>query len=335
MEVTLTDNDPAGAGLQTDPSLPTEVVLRDGQVRDVSALDADALVALQWDQERAFARLILDAPRSSPQRTEVTCRAYDTVNRIVAARVAAESPGTPVGPVALGLHPRHKRLVVQLLQQWRARGIEPRFFEIGYGSGMLLSWLSQRRFSVAGIEVSAAMREQARQLLGPDHEQDLLLGDFLRQESPEPQNRYQLIFWNDVFEHIAPDEIEDYLRKICQWLVPGGQLMTITPSWHVRPSDVTGDVCPPRTEAAGLHLKEYTLRELSRLLREAGFRRVATPLCVVPSRIVLCGSGLAGCKCWFEPCLEWLPFGLAKLLCRGFGFSYTIATKGDEPSPLR
>ena len=84
---------------------------------------------------------------------------------------------------------------------------------------------------------------------------------------------------------------------------------------------------PPRTEAAGLHLKEYTLREVAGLLCQAGFASVAVPLAVSSKRLVLCRNGLLGLKCFFEPALEWLPFPLAKLACRGLGLSCTIATK--------
>jgi hypothetical protein len=103
--------------------------------------------------------------------------------------------------------------------------------------------------------------------------------------------------------------------------------MTITPNWHIRPSDVTRDVFPPRTEASGLHLKEYTLREVTALLRQAGFRKVATPLLVTHRTMLLCGGGLASWKRCFEPCLEWLPFLPARLLCRGMGLSITLAKR--------
>ena len=115
-------------------------------------------------------------------------------------------------------------------------------------------------------------------------------------------------------------------------LLPGGQLVTITPNWHMRPSDITLAIHPPRTEAAGLHLKEYTLREVARLLRQAGFESVATPLAVTSRRIVLCRNGLLGLKCFWEPALAWLPFPLAKLACRGLGLSCTIATKKHRNS---
>jgi hypothetical protein len=95
----------------------------------------------------------------------------------------------------------------------------------------------------------------------------------------------------------------------------------------MRPMDITGDFFPPRTEAQGVHLKEYTLGEVTALLTQAGFRRVATPLFVTPDRIALAGNGLAAIKRLAEPALEWLPFRLAKLLVRGFGLSCTVATK--------
>ena len=139
---------------------------------------------------------------------------------------------------------------------------------------------------------------------------------------------WSLIYWNDVFEHIPPDEIGDWLQRIYQMLPPGGQLVTITPNWLCRPSDVTGRICPPRTEAEGLHLKEYTLAEVSGMLRRTGFTHVATPLVVMPQQIVLCGNGLIGLKRLLEPSLERLPYRFARLLCRGLGLSCTVATKG-------
>ena len=167
----------------------------------------------------------------------------------------------------------------------------------------------------------------ALRLLGEGHRDRLYLGDFLGLDPSVSENPWSLVYWNDVFEHIAPDEISDWLKRIHHMLVPGGQLVTITPNWHVRPADATMAFHPPRTKAAGLHLKEYTLGEVTRLLRQAGFKHVATPLAVSSRQIVLCLNGLLGLKCLFEPALEWLPFPLAKLACRGLGLSCTIATK--------
>src|SRR4029453_9238647 len=105
----------------------------------------------------------------------------------------------------------------------------------------------------------------------------------------ELAGRPTLVYWNDVLEHIPVDEAAEYVAHIHRLLAPRGQLVTITPNWLLRPSDVTGDFCPPRTEARGLHLKEYRLAEVTRLLKRAGFRRVATPLGTTHTRVVLCG----------------------------------------------
>ena len=170
------------------------------------------------------------------------------------------------------------------------------------------------------------MRDMAIRLVGEAYQEQLYLGDFLKFNALGGKP-WSLVYWNDVFEHIPPDEISDWLARIHGMLAPGGQLVTVTPNWHIRPSNVTSAIRPPRSEAAGLHLKEYSLREVTRLLREAGFESMDTPLGVTPRRIVLCGSGQLALKCLFEPALEWLPFRLAKLICRGCGLSVTIATK--------
>lgn len=330
MDATLPDNlsDPAARDAAVAPvplSFPSEVTLADGTTRDLRGLGRDELVRLQWEQESTFARRILDAPKRSIDRAEAVRRAYDTVTRIYAAVIGASGK-----PLVMGLHPRYERMLHGLLLRQRKRGLRPCFFEIGYGSGVLLKRVGEWGFPAAGIEVSPAMHERACRHVGPSGNVELYVGDFLRDDFAPKGPRPTLVYWNDVFEHIPPDEIPDFLRKIHDLLAPRGQLVTITPNWHTRPWDITGALHPVRTEAAGLHLKEYTLREVTRLLREAGFSRVAAPLVVTPARAVLCGRGLVGLKRLVEPGLELLPVRAAYLLCRGLGLCETIATKGHE-----
>jgi SAM-dependent methyltransferase len=304
------------------PAASQNVVLADGICRDLSELARDELVFLQWEQEKEFALQIMASAKGSQARSQITRRAYDTVTGILAV-----ARGTGSDSLVMGMHPKHERLVLKLLQRQRRNGVDAGFFEIGYASGKLLKRIGDAGFPFAGIEVSTVMRDMALRLLGEEHAEKLLLGDFLSLGKPLAGRRFSLVYWNDVFEHIPPDEIGDWLKRIHGLLAPGGKLVTITPNWHVRPSDVTKAIRPPRSEAAGLHLKEYTLGEVTRLLRRAGFDDVATPLGVTSQHVVLCGNGLAALKRFFEPALEWLPFGLAQLACRGGGLSCTIATK--------
>jgi SAM-dependent methyltransferase len=299
------------------------VMLCEGEVVSLDDLNPDQFDRLQWEQEQKFAQLILSHSKGSPERAQIVRRAYDTICTILSARA-----GCGHKPLVMGLDDRYVDLVLRLLQNQVRGGIKrPLLFEIGYGCGALLKKARQHGFEVAGIEVSATMRAQAMQLLGAEHSDVLLLGDIREVHESSLRDRPTLIYWNDVFEHICPDEISDYLTHIRRLLTPGGKLVTITPNWLLRPLDATALFCPPRTKARGLHLKEYRLSEVARLLMEANFRQVATPLLATHKRLIYCGSGGRGFKQAVEPLLDKVPVRLGRLLCRGFAMSCTIATK--------
>jgi len=295
------------------------IELTDGTTCDLAVLDPQQLHELHWREEQVLARRIAEAPRGSAERDEAVAKAYDTIARILTAR--HRDCGQPL---KMGFDARYERLVLELLGRQQKQGATPALFEVGFGAGVLLGAVAERGFDVAGIEVSGELRAQACMVVEPRHHANLLVGD-VRSLPAEHHGRYSLVFWNDVFEHIPPDEIAEYLAAIRALLAPNGLLATITPNWHFRPSDITRDFLPRRSEPKGLHLKEYTLREVTALLRTAGFNRVGVPLYLTRQRIVLRGSGLAGLKRLCEPLLEWLPFRPAEILCRGFGLNCTIA----------
>ena len=306
-----------------EPKSAAEVTLGDGRVMSLAGMSGKELQALQWQQEQICAQEIMKHPKGSRERGLAIRQAYDMICTILSAQSAdAEQP------LVMGLDPRYVRLVLNLLRQQSESGLHhPRLFEIGYGCGALLAEVHGHGYPVGGIEVSEIMRAQAIELLGKRHAAALLLGDLRSVDVDSLVGRPTLIYWNDVLEHIPPDEIGDYVSHIYRLLAPGGTLVTITPNWILRPSDVTGDFCPPRTQARGLHLKEYRLTEVTRLLRQAGFRRVATPILATHRRLVVCGGGGRALKQCIEPWLDHLPVRAARLLCRGLAMSATIARK--------
>jgi len=312
---------------ESEPMAPPQVKLADGQWKSLEGMSVESLHELQWEQEQLFADAMLQAPKASEERSRVTGQAYDTICTILSAQQSGD------GPLVMGMDARYVRLVLELLGRQVSQGLgQPGFFEIGYGCGTMLKEVADRGYPVGGLEVSATMREEAIGVLGGYNSKRacadrLLLGNLRDIDKASLPSRPSLVYWNDVFEHICPDEIEETLAQIYKLLVPGGCLVTITPNWLLRPSDVTGDFCPPRTEARGLHLKEYRLSEVSRLLKQTGFRRVATPLAVSRSRIFLLGDGGRWWKQFCEPLVDRLPCSTAHLLCRGLGLSYTIAVK--------
>jgi SAM-dependent methyltransferase len=251
---------------------PESVRLANGQTESLAAMSREALHVLQWEQEQEYAREIMAHPKGSCERSAAIREAYDSICTILSAQSSSADK-----PLVMGLDPRYVRLVLGLLQGQRREGCgQPRLFEVGYGCGELLATVREHGFAVGGIEMSAIMRQQALNRLGPQHATSLLLSDLRSVEPDSLAARPTLIYWNDVMEHIPPDEVADYLKHIHRLLAPGGLLVTITPHWLLRPMDVTGDFCPPRTVARGLHLREYRLAEVTRLLRQAGFRRVTT-----------------------------------------------------------
>jgi len=320
------DSPPVPEPQEPATPLAPEVMLANGRRLLLEGMSTEELHRLQWEQEQRFAKAILALPKGSSERALVIGQAYDTVCTILAAQQAGE------GPLVMGVDRRYTRLVLELLNRQIYRGIgQPRLFEIGYGSGTMLKEVSNHGFRVSGIEVSSAMRDEALGVLGETFSDRLLLGDLCNISREMLPDKPSLVYWNYVFEHICPDEIGDYLQRIHQLLIPGGTLVTITPHWLMRPSDVTGDFCLPRTEARGLHLKEYRLAEVSRLLKQSGFRRVATPLVVSQQRIYLAGGGLRLLKQLCEGLFDRLPVRHAHALCLGAGMSITLATKSSQP----
>ncbi len=307
---------PALAARMAEP-----VVLTGGSVCDLAALDPEQLRELHWREEQVLARRIAEAPKGSRQRDVATRLAYDTIARILAVRNRGACQ-----PLAMGMDARYERLVLGLLRR-QARRVRPSLFEIGFGAGFLLKAVAEEGFEVGGVEVSGALFRRACELLRPDCRERLFVGD-VRMIAKSQPHRHSLVYWNDVFEHIPRDEILEYLEAIRSMLMPGGLLVTLTPNWHLRPSDITREFRPPRHEAVGLHLKEYTLREVTDLLRRAGFTSVRVPLFKTYHRAVLCGAGLGGLKRLLEPALEWLPFRMAEIVCRGLCLDWTIAVAG-------
>jgi SAM-dependent methyltransferase len=97
---------------------------------------------------------------------------------------------------------------------------------------------------------------------------------------PFDSDSIDLVISNQLMEHLHPDDAYDQLREVYRVLRDGGSYVCITPSRVNGPHDCSArfaDIpCPVRDgdyQANGLHLKEYTTRELMVLFNAAGFRR--------------------------------------------------------------
>ncbi|MFO0943750.1 MAG: class I SAM-dependent methyltransferase [Pirellulales bacterium] len=307
------------------PAAGRWIQLADGSSMAIDSLSLEQLIQLQCEQEPQFAKLIATSEKNSIHRAEITQTAYGSICAILDEQATRRQSA---GVFSMGMDARYADLVLSLLESQRNRGISGGLFELGCSAGALLGQADQAGYRVGGLEVVPELLDRAREQIASPNHHNLFLGDFRKIDLEHVQSTFSVAYWNDVFEHIPVDEIHEYLTRLYGLLKPGGVLVTITPNWHMRPSDVTMNFRPPRSQAEGFHLKEYTLGEVCNLLHAAGFSAVQTPAFISRNKIHLNGFlSLTDIKCVLEPMLEWLPFRFAVQICRRLGFSCTIAVK--------
>lgn len=176
--------------------------------------------------------------------------------------------------------PHHPLLTRATNQQARERAVAPQlrlirsfinrdsvFMEVGPGDCALAMAVAQNVRHVYAIDVSDGLVQDTAR----PKNFTLLLSDGI--SVPVPPNSIDLAYSNQVMEHLHPEDAYDQLRNICTALKPGGAYLCITPNRLSGPWDISRTF---DAVATGLHLKEYTITELSRLFRAVGFRQVKT-----------------------------------------------------------
>jgi SAM-dependent methyltransferase len=86
---------------------------------------------------------------------------------------------------------------------------------------------------------------------------------------------FDVIFSDNVFEHIAPIDVSSHLRSIYQSLKNKGKLIIIMPNRLFGPSDVTRIIdytYSNKIPALGTHLNESTYSDMLAILKESNFK---------------------------------------------------------------
>ncbi len=144
--------------------------------------------------------------------------------------------------------------------------------DLGCGTGAFLlcaaGWVKPKR--LLGIDIDPDK-------IGPEDKiinyRRMNLTDFSLEES------FDVVFSDNVMEHIAPADLPGHLKSIWNALNDGGRLIVIMPNRLFGPSDVTRVIdrsCTNRIPAAGMHLFESTYSEMIPLLARAGFAEFET-----------------------------------------------------------
>ena len=118
-----------------------------------------------------------------------------------------------------------------------------------------------------------AVAPRVREAIGAD------ISDQTGGSGDAPPN-FRLLIWNgsidlafsyQLLEHLHPDDVADHLRTVRGVLRPGGRYVVSTPHRYSGPHDVSRHFSDT---PAGLHLQEWTFRELALAARAAGFARL-------------------------------------------------------------
>lgn len=112
--------------------------------------------------------------------------------------------------------------------------------ELGCSNGTLLKALLDLGIASEGVEISRLAIGKAF----PEVKARIHHGDLLGLDLPAD---YDLVFGLDVFEHLNPNKLDAYLRRLHGLLRPGGYLFANVPA--IGADEVFGTVCPVYLDA--------------------------------------------------------------------------------------
>jgi SAM-dependent methyltransferase len=174
--------------------------------------------------------------------------------------------------------PNHVQLTTKVSPEQRAQRVREQmvilnrflsptttFMEIGCGDCSLSFHAAQHVRQVHGVDVS----DEITQCSAPPANFRLSISDGT--SIPVPPGSIDVAYSNQLMEHLHPEDALEQLANIRDALAPGGVYVCITPSRFTGPHDVSRYF---DTVATGFHLKEYSVTELTKLFRQAGFRQL-------------------------------------------------------------
>lgn len=208
--------------------------------------------------------------------------------------------------------------------------------EVGSGGGALIAYLASMGYRCTASDVT-------------EERCDLLIREcptlrWIRADAVEFADRveadsFDAVISDQVIEHLHPDDVGPHLRAVGRVLRPGGRYVVRLPHRLAGPGDVSQVF---RTSTAlGMHLKEYTYAEMTRLAGAAGFR-VRGAFFVWPNRLrqmasvfarTWQGPGLLAYYRCVEAVLDRVPSrGLSRRLFVGAVLAKNVCLVLEKPS---
>lgn len=298
-----------------------------GEKIDLSVLSEEELNKVHFEEEVSYANEALKAEPFSQSRALLLREGYKFITEIM-----KEVSSRKGFNLHLGARKIYLDIIIKAINQYKDRYLPSNrstvnFFEAGIGTGAMIRELASLDYvNVCGCDIVidfASFPDNAKVFEGGVYEVLSTL----------PDASIDVFYWNDVFEHVPVDEINPLLEMIYSKLSPNALVITITPNWHMRPTDITCKFHPLGTEAKGFHFKEYTYNEVTNLLERHGLEVISSPYIynLFAKKYIIDFSKIAilnhKIKRMVEPIAFLLPFFLKRYLILGFAFSTTIAKK--------
>jgi SAM-dependent methyltransferase len=209
-----------------------------------------------YEVEKALAARLRAAPRE--QRLHMLTGLYEELFR--------EVPDHPRRTRRHSPEDSRRHIVAQMRLLRRFLRPAMTVVEIGPGDCAFAFEVAKSVRHVYGVDVDAALSRNAQ----PPGNFKFFLSDGV--SVPVPSGSVDLVYSNQLMEHLHPEDAREQLRNIFAALAPGGLYVCTTPNRLNGPHDVSRSFSE---EPEGFHLKEYTVTELEALFLATGFRRIA------------------------------------------------------------
>jgi SAM-dependent methyltransferase len=227
------------------------------------------------------------------------------------------------------LIPSHPLVQQAADEEFRSQYVEPqvkllrsfveaqtRFCEVGAGDGAVAKALAPHVASSVALDVTDALALPDDETVGFEFR---VFDGF---DLGLPPGSIDVVYSNDVVEHLHPDDMLDHAREVHGVLRPGGMYVCITPNRLSGPHDVSRHFAET---PQGFHLREYSATELAAGLRRAGFSRVKVFLAFHGRRLTpLLPAALARP---LEAAIEAMPRRLGHRLARALAGLKVAAVK--------
>ncbi len=151
------------------------------------------------------------------------------------------------------------------------------YLEIGCGDAQLTKLLAPKIRSAIGLDVTDKLIDPTDQI--PNFAFLRSNGTNINLES----GTVDLVYSNQLIEHLHPDDIDSHFANIVRVLKTGGRYVCTTPSSITGPHDISKYF---GFEPLGFHLKEYNYTMLNRIFRVSGFRYIK-PIIFIKGRALI------------------------------------------------